>query len=350
MSNHEIPVVEVNLEAHPNADNLAIVRPIGAFTVCTRWDDWRPGQFGAYIAPDYLVPDDPTFAFLCTHSLPEDTSKPGSYSSWTWVCRKCRRIRARKLRGVWSQGLLLPAPAGAAVGDNVMEQMGITRYEPPVSGDSTGLGYSDAEAPPPGINHIYDVENWFRYPTKFNEGESLVVTEKIHGTNSRYTFREDRMFVGTRRRWIKDDARSGWWNVLRKYPEIERVCRAYPGATLYGEIYGMQDLRYNVPRGDWMFVAFDLQLETGRFAEYDLFAEIMRVFDVPRVPELAAFEYTGQDSNVLLQSLSIGDSELAPGQIKEGIVVRPASAERWDPEVGRVILKLVSNDYLMRTK
>ncbi|NJL70820.1 MAG: hypothetical protein HC888_04025 [Candidatus Competibacteraceae bacterium] len=50
-------------------------------------------------------------------------------------------------------------------------------------------------------------------------------------------------------------------------------------------------------------------------------------------------------------ALSKGDSIVAAEkgvkQIREGIVVKPFEKERTDPKVGRVILKYISDDYLL---
>lgn len=339
MSTHEIPVVEVQMEVHPDADNLAVVR-IGPQSVCVRRDDWAPGALAAWIPPDYVVPDREEYRFLCACVLPEGS----------WVCRKHARIRARRLRGLWSFGLLIPAPPGSVVGDDVMAATGITRYEPPETGDGDKVSLgpnADTSAPPPGVDHVYDVQNWYRYPEIFQPGELLVATEKIHGSNARYTFREGQLWAGSRRRWLKRDDASLWWRVLAQYTAIEAFLRANSDVTLYGEIYGMQDLRYGKTSGEFGFAAFDVQGETGRFWDWTKFEIIMRGSGVPVVPWLAHLHYDPKLAQEL-QELSVGQSKMAD-HLREGIVVRPV-VERWDETLGRVQLKLVSPAYLERAK
>lgn len=151
MSTFRVEVVPVVLEPHPDADSLSIVKVRG-FTVCVKTFDWVDRKIGVYIPPDSIVPDTDQFKFLNTS----------------------RRIKVRKLRGIISMGLLVPAPEGSKLGDNVAELMGITHYETPIELSTSGeaRGYSDFYLP------IYDVENYYNYPDVLREGELVQVTEK----------------------------------------------------------------------------------------------------------------------------------------------------------------------------
>lgn len=336
MSKHVVDIFPVKLEAHPNADSLSLVRVPGTeFVVCARSADWRDDSLAAYIEPDMVVPDQPAYAFLCAHL--------GDHQH---ACKKCRRIRAKKLRGVWSMGLLMPAPDGLNPGDNALEAMEITRYEPPPPPESAGRAFGAClpHQPPPGIDHKYDVENGRRYKV-FEPGEAVVVTEKIHGCNARYTFRDGHMWAGSRTRWLKQDDTNMWWKIAAKYPSIEALCRALPDHTLYGEIYGdVQDLKYGAAPGEYFFAAFDILDPYGRWVDVKTFDITVQQLQVPAVPILA----TGPYSPETIAEFIDGTSTIGKN-IREGIVVKPL-AERWTPELGRVIVKYVSNAYLERAK
>jgi len=159
MSSHSCDVVEVKLEEHPNADALSIVR-VGGYQCVVRTEDWQDGDLGVYIPPDSIVPDAEQFAFLGDH----------------------KRIKARKFRGMYSQGLLIPAPAGAKAGDDLMEQLGIMHYEPPLP---MSTGGEDAKAPE-GHFPVYDVENFNKFNSILQPHDEVVITEKIHGASARY--------------------------------------------------------------------------------------------------------------------------------------------------------------------
>src|SRR5712692_8072406 len=95
-SNHRVPVVKIeDMRKHPNADTLDIIS-VGGYQVISKTGTFRPGDLGVYIQPDSIVPEAPQFAFLWEKT--EERPVP--------VRR--RRITVKKLRGEWSEGLLLP--------------------------------------------------------------------------------------------------------------------------------------------------------------------------------------------------------------------------------------------------
>src|SRR5258708_6330032 len=208
---HKVEVVPVVLESHPNADTLSIVR-VFSFTVCVRTADWQGVNIGAYIQPDSVVPDTEQFAFL--KKTPEDT--------------KSLRIRVKKLRGVISMGMLVPAPEGSQIGDDVAELMSVKHYEP-------AMTLVDGEVEPAPTHFYapkYDVESIYRYSRLFEPGEMVYVSEKIHGANSRYCFDGERMWAGSRGEWKKQGF-SAWWEALKQNPWIQEWCEASPLKVLY---------------------------------------------------------------------------------------------------------------------
>ena len=155
MSTHKCEVIRVLLEEHPTADLLSIVKVHG-YECAVRTEEWKNGDLGVYIPPDSIVPDTEAFKFLDGHT----------------------RIRARKIRGRYSQGVLAHAPEGVQEGDDCMEMMGIEHYEPPMPMVSGG----DNEKGPEGFFPVYDIEDYNRYAAEvFVPGEEVVATEKIHG-------------------------------------------------------------------------------------------------------------------------------------------------------------------------
>ncbi len=348
MSDFKVEVVPVTLQDHPNADNLSIVEVFG-YRVVVRTDEWRNRTSGTYIPPDSVVPATQEFAFLGDRE-------------------KDRRVTVRRFRGVLSEGLLMPAPANARIGDDVSAVLGITHYEPPLTSSGT---YGAAESPPLGVHPVYDLEHHKRYGNLLRAGEPVVISEKVHGTNAKYTFQNGRMYAGSRREWKRPNTATLWWDVLRMYPQIEELCRANPDITLYGEIYGdVQDLKYGCKKGETRFAAFDLYrgpASGGRVRRFlDRIASRLGYQPMPRgsgflpfyealdlcmeaeVPWVPLIEVDDYD---LEHTLSLVDGPtLVPNafNLREGIVVRPIT-ERTDPTIGRIHLKLISSAYLERS-
>lgn len=321
MSTHSVNVVRVGpVLPHPNADKLELTK-VGEYTCVIPKGVYREGDLAAYIEPDYVVPATEQFAFLGTRE-------------------KDRRVGAKKLRGIWSEGLLTAAPAGVVEGADVMEQLGIVRWEPPEPGQPGWLGVKGPplgclESVPEFIKAIpkYDLENYKKYARQvLIPGEVLIVTEKLHGTNSRYVFHDGRMYCGSRTQWRKAEPTNVYWEALKQNPQIERWCEDNPNAVLYGEIFGaVQDLRYGAADGEYRFASFDMYDEGVWWPPPPDMA----------VPQLGIGEYTPE------QLYAWAEQDSTFGGIREGLVIQPLD-ERTSPEIGRVKLKLVSNRYLSR--
>jgi RNA ligase (TIGR02306 family) len=316
LSTHKVEVVPVVLEPHSNADTLSIVR-IWGYICVVRTADWKDKTLGAYIPPDSMVPNTPEFAFLDGHL----------------------RIKARRFRGVPSQGLLWPAPEGTAIGDDVTERLGITHYEPPVP-----LGSGGDNEPAPIHTFKYDVDSGYRFASEFIPGEEVVVTEKIHGANSTYLWHDGRLWAKSHSTWKKPDDKNMWWQCAKQNPQIEEWCRAHQDLLLCGEVFGqVQDLKYGTKKGEVRFRAFDIQRVDGSFFDVD---EAMNMCPSLWVPVV----YRGPFDLEIMRAQSMGRS-LIPGadNVREGIVVVSVH-ERISLENGRCKYKFVSPEYLERAK
>lgn len=320
MSTHAVNVVQVqSVLPHPAADRLEMV-PVGGYTCLVQAGQFKPGDLAVFIEPDYVVPDTQEFSFV-----------------------KRRRIGAVRLRGVWSEGLLIPAPPGAKLGDDVMERLGITRYEPaPNSRVQTG---GTPEHLMPQTDYIkrvpkYDLENLKKYTSVFQPGERVYVTEKLHGTNARYVFHDGRMYVGSRTQWWRPEAANVYWKALAQNPWVEEFCIDNPDTVLWGEVYGdVQDMKYGAAPGEYRFGVFDIWKD-GKFLP------LSRSFagdcdGLQFVPMVAAMEF---DMDKLL---ALAEEDSYHGGVREGLVIKPV-VERIDPTIGRVAAKLVSRRYLSR--
>jgi RNA ligase (TIGR02306 family) len=244
MSKHEVRIVRISdILPHENADTLEIY-PIWGYSCIGKKDQFKIGELAAFIEPDYVIDTTrPEFRFLSN----------GKSSK--------QRITIRKFRGIVSYGLLIPAPVGSVEGDNVMEYLGVERWEPPLQKEhamSAGIQDIGPDIPVP----VYDLENWKKYKYLIPEGEQVLYFEKVHGCNSRFVFHEGKMYAGSRTTWKKKpgefvktiswvDAATNteqtkdiiapentWWSCLQQNPWIEAWCRNHPSMVLFGEIYG----------------------------------------------------------------------------------------------------------------
>ena len=320
MSEFRVQVVRLGpIEKHPNADSLSVTRVLGDYPVILRTGEYQPGDLAVYVPIDSVVPaDEARWAFLGDQ----------------------RRIKARRLRGIFSMGLLTPVEPGFAEGDEVREALRITKWEPPLPPLAEGEDEA-GESPMPAYT---DIEGLRRWPDVLQAGEEVVATEKVHGANGRFVFVDGRLWVGSRTRLKRESPGSLWWRAAHQHSLAEKLA-AHPGVALYGEVYGaVQDLRYGARPNEVRLILFDaLDTRTLRYLDYDDFTALAARLGLPVVPVLHRGPW-GEE----VRALANGASTL-PGaaHTREGFVVRPTK-ERWHPLLGRVVLKLIGEDYLLR--
>ena len=113
----------------------------------------------------------------------------------TGYLRKGQRVRTVKLRGVYSECLIMSKntiPAlrkhpTIAEGEDLMELLGIVKYEPPVKMVEMSVGGRKFKYHQnPNFHIYYKFPNLKNAPEMFNEGDLVVITRKLHGTNARY--------------------------------------------------------------------------------------------------------------------------------------------------------------------
>jgi RNA ligase (TIGR02306 family) len=115
------------------------------------------------------------------------------------------RVKAIRLRGILSQGLVLKLAEepfngtiqrllyrdvdgikladSVVVGDDVADFLGITKYEPPIP---MGMSGEVCAAYPWAFD--FDIENDKNFPG-FLDNDEVEATEKLHGTNFRIAYR-----------------------------------------------------------------------------------------------------------------------------------------------------------------
>ncbi len=103
--------------------------------------------------------------------------------------RKGGPVRTIKLRGVYSECLVIPYSYTSIVhkeGDDLMDELGIYKYEPPVRQVQLAGGRKIKYKDNPNFHVYYKFPNFKNVPNMFNEDDVVEITRKIHGTNARY--------------------------------------------------------------------------------------------------------------------------------------------------------------------
>jgi len=322
MSTFKVEVVKLPaFIKHPNADSLNVVNIFSYPVIFSMKEGFQEGDLVAYVPVDAVAPMTPQWAFLGDSA-------------------RSHRIKAKKLRGFFSMGLLTRPPEGAKIGDDVATQLGFIKYEEPESITMGGENERD-----PGFIPCYtDIEGYRRYSHLLTDGEPVVISEKLHGSNARYCFHSqtDRLWAGSRTCIKKFDTTNLWWKTAIIF-DLDKKLRQAPDKVFYGEVFGnVQDLKYDAKKDELLLRFFDVyDIGSGQYMNWRDAKKIIE--DIGLLP--APMLYEGPWSKDLL-SLAEGKSTIA-NNVREGFVVRPQQ-ERFSEEVGRVILKMVGEGYLLR--
>lgn len=334
MSSLIVPIASIDaVKAHPNADRLEIA-VIKGWQVIVGKGTYQPGDMVVYVPPDAVVPVEWSDRWDVTKYLSKG------------------RVRCAKLRGEPSFGFTAPVsdlPEDVSQIDidrNVADLFGITKYEPPFKAN-----VEDA-APDHYLFVKYtEIENLRHFPDVLLPGEDVVITEKIHGGNVRVGSIDGELMAGShrlRRKRPENLASSLYWFPLT-LPGVAELLAAmgadYKQVILYGEVYGrVQSLHYGIENGV-AFRAFDLLVD-GKYLDWDTFVALCSYHDVPMVPVVAQGA-VGLDQ---IKRHSEGHTLIVGGtHYREGVVVHP-TIERHDERTGRVILKMISDTYLLGGK
>jgi RNA ligase (TIGR02306 family) len=106
--------------------------------------------------------------------------------------RKGGRVRTIKLRGVYSECLIIPLHDAmdpkllSEEGKDLMDELGIYKYEPPVKMVQLAGGRKVKYKDNPNFHVYYKFPNFKNVPNMFTEDDVVEITRKIHGTNARY--------------------------------------------------------------------------------------------------------------------------------------------------------------------
>jgi len=386
-ANHRVNVVRIGeIHSHPNADKLSLTF-VGGYQCVIGKGTMKTGELAVFVQPDSVIPQTEPFRFIWQDHVGLDGIVP----------EKRRRITCKRLRKEWSEGLLLPLSDfgeklwcgatefppyhGAWIvkeGQDVSDILGITHWDPEANSEEPLTRAKFLALPkrryPKSLKGwfyfflhklrvpflkdratralaldvsftfpVYDVEALKNFKNALVPGETVRITEKIHGSNARYTEIDGVQYCGSRQQW-KADGNNVWWNAYRQIPEIGRWCKENPGQVLYGEVVPTQGgYKYGCTEGKVRFFAFDayndeLRLKRGQPWYYPV------DYEGEHVPTL----YWGPWEEKCM-GLAEGMSKV-PGNthmIREGCVVRPIE-ERYIPELGRVHLKIVSLAFLER--
>jgi RNA ligase (TIGR02306 family) len=339
------------------ADNIELAM-VGGWQAITKKGEYSVGDKVVVATTDAVIPVELSDLMGVTNYL-----------------RKGQRVRTVKLRGVYSECLIMSKNTIPALrkyptlteGEDLMELLGITKYEPPVKMVEMSVGGRKIKYHQNPNFHVYHkFPNLKNAPEMFNEEDLVTITRKLHGTNARYGIvRKKKLSILDRVKklfgvkWVgyeyvygshnveKGSDSQGFystdvWRTIADNYEIKNKLWKFvktfaseeylgDGLIIYGEIYG-HGIQKNYDYGltEIKFAGFDVELN-GKYLPYHDEKNIFEILDLPRVDIL----YLGQWSKTEQDKHVFNNMILGTKVPHEGVVVKHVNGER--NKVGKVI-------------
>lgn len=390
MSTFACPVVRIrDVQDHPNADRLNI-NFIGDFIcISNKLEDgsarYAPGDRVVYFPEGAILPE----ALLRELGMWKETlDEETGLTTGKGILNGPNgdRIKAMRLRNVMSQGVIMPLeravqyisdhgdasyfmmPKPIDDGDDLSGPMGVVKYEPPVPIHMAGQVCNIH-----GKTVGQDPENLKMHGDVFEEGEEVVTTEKLHGTNCQlgvipglghedlpedwYCASKGLAAKGLVFKDNEENADNLYLKTVKRQDIANKIKARFVeelamGISVYimGEIVGPgvqkgYDYGFKVPT----FVGFALAMRrpTGE-VEWCPGRKIKSMMDEIGVPAANEF-YRGPYRRTLMDEWRDGKTTYdGANHIREGIVIISADEKRTATGA-RKLLKHISDAYLAKT-
>ncbi len=325
------------IEPIANADAIELARIQGWQSVVKK-GEFRVGDAGVFFEIDSVPPDDERFAFLWRPKDGSAFAQPANF-----------RLRTLRLRGMLSQGLLMPLaqfpeiPSGLTTGSDVTEILRITKWEPQIPLNDEVDGPFLPGVPKTDEMRVQSV------PEVLTEiaGKPYVITVKCDGTSATYGLnRHTGVFTVCGRNWSIKRGTNAYWHAAEKYG-LEALLGRFPQWIIQAELVGpgIQKNRLGL-KGIELRVFNVYDQEKGRYLDHDEAAAILATNGLPMVDVLERGESFSHDQASLL-ALAEG---FYPGtqNEREGIVIRPQTETHSSLLGGRLSFKAISNRFLLK--
>jgi len=345
----------------PGADNIEQA-VIGGWNCIIQKNQYAEGDLVVVATTDAVIPQELSDAMNVTNYL-----------------RKGGRVRTVKLRGVYSECLIIPLKyipfmENYYEGKDMMYAMNIYKYEPPAIQVQLASGRKVKYHQNPNFTVYYKFPNFKNVKGMFTEEDEVQITRKLHGTNARYGIVKKRnlslwdkvkKFFGIADQWIEyeyvygshnvekgSDSQGFYdtdvWRTIAESYDIKNKLWSYAktygpdvigsGIILYGEICGPGiQKNYDYGLNKIEFLGFDF-VENGKYlGTWSTSHVIVDRLNLPHVPEL----YVGTWSQEIQDKYTFNNFIEGSKVPQEGIVIKDVSGERSK------IAKVINPDYLI---
>lgn len=343
MSNFGVYAHRLTILPHPHADAIEIAQ-VGGFQSIVSKGAYKTGDIAFYIPEQAILPDELIKEMGLENKL---------------AGKAKNRVKAIRLRGVVSQGLIYQADIIVGPEHDYAPDLGITKWEPQVPVHMAGN-----IKPCTWLRPMLEINNIKANPTLFDDYDNeVVVTEKIHGTCTifGYDFKTNEFVVGSKglakqHFSLEEMEHNVYWRMANKYKikeffksEFQTFVDFDARIFMYAETFGpgVQDLQYGVAQESpsMRVISLCIESEGKRWWQRHENTKLATLGwdQLEVVPTL----YVGRYDHARILELAEGDTTLGAGHIREGVVVASNPIEK--NELGEYrVAKFINDDYLFR--
>lgn len=328
-----------NVEKAPNSDFLEIVSVRG-WKVVNRAGEAKVNDEILYFEVDSALPmDDERFAFLSERGVKSIRSDDG-------VTKEFHVLKTARLRGTYSQGLILPLSAFPELDYTQVDlagQLGVFKYEPPLPAGAHAVGKFPSHLRTTDAERVQNIPVEV-YKKITAETDAWVATEKIDGSSVTMWKDETGKIHVASRGWEIDLNRD---SIYRKALDVSNAAHLLqPGEAVQGEVAGVGIAKNPLDLQGVQFFAFNFTRGSNAVAQpVELWPQWVKKLSVPvyenlRLPDTIVEAVEQIDG---IKSL------VSPGRLTEGVVwTNKQGAAMWELET-RHVFKVISNKYLVKT-
>lgn len=314
------------------ADLIELVKINDWHVVVAKAENYQIGDEVIYFEIDSFLPIRHEFEFLRKNCFKKMSDDAEGF-----------RLRTIKLRGQYSQGLVLHKHIftecrNAKNGDDVTEMLGVRKYEPPIPASLQGL----AKGLFPSFIRKTDEERVQNLSDTYQELQkhTYYVTEKIDGTSATFYYKNNEFGVCSRGLELIETSENTLWKIARDF-NIEEILKSNNrNIALQGEIHG-EGIQGNKYKKQGQTVCFFSLFDIDKYS-YCSFHELKSLchsFYLPLVPILDE-SFTLPDKIEDLLKFANGKSELNEQTKREGVVLRTFDS--------KISFKAISNEFLLK--
>jgi len=341
----------ISHEIHPNADNLDIIKVLG-WQIVTRRNDFKLNDLVVFCRVDSLLPVKPEFEFLRVSSFRKmHTGEEGF------------RIKTVKLRQFVSQGIIFPLSILNGLkyendtrenpiyefneGDDVTQLIGVKKWEIYIPECLAGEVWGRRPMWVPQTDEIR-VQSAPKVIDEF-KGKEVYISTKMDGTSCsiyQYSMTDRNFGVCSRNLDMKESDKLAYWKIAKKYDLENKLKALGQDIVIQGEICGSGIQKNRMDLKELDFFVFDIYNSlTQKYYDLDDMLKTTYKLGLRTVPidKICTFDFTLEQLLDMAKGKYIGTSNN-----REGIVIRPTTFCHSDALEGRLSIKVISNEYLLK--